>query len=136
MAIRSLLFTPATSARQVAKALAGDTDGVILDLEDSIAVAEKPQARLTARQTLDGVAAPDARPQIFVRVNGLTTPFAYDDLRTVVGSGLDGVIVPKTESAAQVESAMADAGAREASRYASRPASPPADWGTISRSAP
>lgn len=105
MAIRSLLFTPATSARQVAKALAGDTDGVILDLEDSIAVAEKPQARLTARQTLDGVAAPDARPQIFVRVNGLTTPFAYDDLRTVVGAGLDGVITPKMESASQVMTA-------------------------------
>lgn len=105
MAIRSLLFTPATSARHVAKALAGATDGVILDLEDSIAIAEKPQARLAARQTLDTVAAPGVRPLIFVRVNGLTTPFAFDDLRTVVGSGLDGVIVPKMESAAQVATA-------------------------------
>ncbi|MGH2501097.1 MAG: HpcH/HpaI aldolase/citrate lyase family protein [Ktedonobacterales bacterium] len=105
MAIRSLLFTPATSARHVAKALAGATDGVILDLEDSIAIAEKPQARLAARQTLDTVAAPGARPLIFVRVNGLTTPFAFDDLRTVVGPGLDGVIVPKMESAGQVATA-------------------------------
>jgi citrate lyase subunit beta/citryl-CoA lyase len=105
MAIRSLLFTPATSARHVAKALAGATDGVILDLEDSIAIAEKPQARLAARQTLDTMAAPGARPLIFVRVNGLTTPFAFDDLRTVVGPGLDGVIIPKMESAAQVATA-------------------------------
>lgn len=105
MAMRSLLFSPATAERHVAKALAGATDGVILDLEDSIAIAEKPQARLAARQTLDGVPARGVRPQIFVRVNGLTTPFAYDDLRTVVGPGLDGVIVPKMESAAQVATA-------------------------------
>src|SRR5690348_8462594 len=105
MPVRSLLFAPATSSRHVQKALIGAADGVILDLEDAIAIAEKPQARLAAREALDGLAGAspeDARPRVFVRVNGLTTPFAYDDLRAIVGPGLDGIVLPKTESAAQV----------------------------------
>ena len=105
MPLRSLLFAPATSSRHAQKALTGAADGVILDLEDAIAIAEKPQARLAARKALDGLACESssaARPRVFVRVNGLTTPFAYDDLRAIVGPGLDGVVLPKTESAAQL----------------------------------
>lgn len=101
MALRSLLFAPATHARHVEKALAGAADGVILDLEDAIAIAEKPAARLAARQTLDGLPSA-AGPRVYVRVNGLTTPFTYDDLHAIVGRGLDGIILPKTESAAQL----------------------------------
>jgi citrate lyase subunit beta/citryl-CoA lyase len=105
MPLRSLLFAPATASRHVEKALAGAADGVIIDLEDAIAIAEKPQARLAAREALDRLAgspATGASPQVYVRVNGLTTPFAYDDLRAVVGPGLDGIVLPKTESAAQM----------------------------------
>lgn len=101
MALRSLLFAPATHARHVEKALMGSADGVILDLEDAIAIAEKPAARLAARKTLDALTmSPGMR--VFIRVNGLTTPFTYDDLHAVVGSRLDGVILPKAESAAQL----------------------------------
>lgn len=101
MALRSLLFAPATHARHVEKALTGAADGVILDLEDAIAIAEKPAARLAARKTLDALTtSPGMR--VFIRVNGLTTPFTYDDLHAVVGSGLDGIILPKAESAAQL----------------------------------
>lgn len=105
MPLRSLLFAPATASRHVEKALAGAADGVIIDLEDAIAIAEKPQARLAAREALGrraGSPATGASPQVYVRVNGLTTPFAYDDLRAVVGPGLDGIVLPKTESAAQM----------------------------------
>lgn len=104
MALRTLLFAPANHARHVEKALAGSADGVILDLEDAIAVAEKPAARQAARQALFARGDGDG-PRVFVRVNGLTTPFAYDDLREVVGHGLNGIIVPKTESAAQLATA-------------------------------
>jgi citrate lyase subunit beta/citryl-CoA lyase len=101
MALRSLLFAPATHARHVAKALAGEADGVILDLEDAIAIAEKPAARVAAREALANRPAGQS-PQVYVRVNGLTTPFTYDDLLAVVGPGLDGVILPKTDSATQL----------------------------------
>jgi citrate lyase subunit beta / citryl-CoA lyase len=102
MALRTLLFAPVTHARHVEKALAGVADGVILDLEDAIAVAEKPAARVVASQTLAALSGVAGGPLVFVRVNGLTTPFAYDDLHAVVGHGLDGVVLPKTESAAQL----------------------------------
>lgn len=101
MALRTLLFAPAIHARHVEKALGGAADGVILDLEDAIAVAEKPAARQAARQALASRGVSGAQ-QVYVRVNGLTTPFTYDDLREVVGPGLDGIILPKTESAAQL----------------------------------
>ena len=101
MALRSLLFAPATHARHVEKALSGAADGVILDLEDAIANAEKPAARLAARQILS-VRHLDDGMRVFVRVNGLTTPYTYEDLLTIVGPGLDGIILPKAESAAQM----------------------------------
>ena len=100
MILRSLLFAPATHARHVEKALTGEADGVILDLEDAIAVAEKPDARHAARRALGarGVGGPRA----YVRVNGLTTPFTYGDLCAIVGPGLDGIVLPKAESASQL----------------------------------
>ena len=55
---RSLLFVPATSERKIDKAYGGTADGVILDLEDSVAVAEKP----AARQALPGIVGV-ARPR-------------------------------------------------------------------------
>jgi citrate lyase subunit beta/citryl-CoA lyase len=99
--LRTLLFAPANHARHVEKALSGAADGAILDLEDAVAVAEKPAARLAARGALAQRSA-SARTKAYVRVNALTTPFAYEDLRAVVGPGLDGVVVPKTESPEQI----------------------------------
>ncbi len=104
MSLRSLLFAPAIHARHVEKALSGAADGVILDLEDSVANAEKPAARQLARQALIDRAsrAESDGVRVYVRVNGLTTPYTYEDLLTVVAPGLDGVILPKTESAAHL----------------------------------
>lgn len=100
MILRTLLFAPANHARHVTKALTGTADGVILDLEDAVAISEKPAARQAAREVLRQRAA--TYPAAYVRVNALTTPFAYPDLQAVVGPGLHGIILPKTESAAQV----------------------------------
>ncbi len=100
MSLRTLLFAPANHARHVEKALTGSADGAILDLEDAVAVAEKPDARGAARHALEGRGA--ARTRAYVRINALTTPFAYDDLLAVVGPGLDGVILPKTETPEQL----------------------------------
>lgn len=100
--LRTLLFAPANHPRHVEKALSGAADGAILDIEDAVAVAEKPTARLAARRTLEARGSA-AGPMAYVRVNGLTTPFAYDDICAIVGPGLDGIILPKTESAAQLQ---------------------------------
>lgn len=99
--LRTLLFAPANHPRHVEKALSGPADGAILDIEDAVAVSEKPAARIAARRALD-VRTSGPGPKAYVRVNGLTTPYAYDDICAVVGPGLHGIILPKAESAAQI----------------------------------
>lgn len=103
--LRTVLFAPATANRHVEKALSGatGTDGVILDLEDAIATAEKATARAAAASRLASRGASMRGPRVYVRVNALTTPYAYDDLCAVAGPGLDGIVLPKTESAAQLQ---------------------------------
>ena len=94
--VRSFLFAPGNHARRVEKALSLDADAVILDLEDAVAAAEK-------RATRNAVVAALARPRrrlLYVRVNAADTEFCYGDLLAVVRPGLDGVILPKVESAA------------------------------------
>jgi len=94
--LRSFLFAPGNHARRVEKALTLDADAVILDLEVAVAIAEKPATRVV-------VAAALARPRqglLYVRVNAVDTEFCHGDLVTVVQRGLDGIILPKVESAA------------------------------------
>jgi citrate lyase subunit beta/citryl-CoA lyase len=94
--LRSLLFAPGNHARRVEKALSLDADAVILDLEDAVAIAEKPAAR-------EAVAAALARPRqglLYVRVNAVDTEFCHGDLMGVIRPGLDGIILPKVESPA------------------------------------
>lgn len=96
--LRSFLFTPANHPRRVEKALTLGADAVILDLEDAVAVSEKVAARSAAREAL-------ARPRTgraYVRVNGLGTPWCLGDVLAVVGPGLDGIVLPKVESAADL----------------------------------
>src|SRR3954462_9505747 len=95
-ALRGFLFAPGNHARRVEKALTLDADAVILDLEDAVAIAEKPAAR-------GAVAASFGRPRrglLYVRVNAVDTEFCYGDLVAIVRPGLDGIILPKVESAA------------------------------------
>ena len=94
--LRSFLFAPGNHARRVEKALSLDADAVILDLEDAVATAEK-------KATRDAVVAALARPRrplLYVRVNAVDTEFCYGDLVAIVQPGLDGIILPKVESAA------------------------------------
>ena len=100
MILRSVLFAPANHARHAEKALTGPNDGVILDLEDAVSVDQKPRARMAARDLVQNRI--EGGPVVFIRVNALSTSFAYDDLRAVVAAGLDGIVLPKVESASQV----------------------------------
>ncbi|MFZ0215686.1 MAG: CoA ester lyase [Candidatus Dormiibacterota bacterium] len=100
MILRSTLFAPANHRRHAEKAVANAADAAILDLEDAVSIAEKPAAREAARELLARSRPPGT--VVFVRINGLEGPFAYDDLRAVVGPGLDGIVVPKIESGSQL----------------------------------
>jgi len=97
---RTFLFTPGNHPRRVEKAMGLDTDVVILDLEDAVAVAEKVATRATVREIL-------AKPRdcaVFVRVNAYDTPFCYGDICAVLCAELDGIMLPKLESVADLMS--------------------------------
>lgn len=107
--LRSYLFAPGNHARRVEKVFTAGADAVILDLEDAVAHAEKAAARPL-------VVAAMQRPRDahgFVRVNGLDSPYWQEDLDAVVGPWLDGVVLPKAESAAQVQALEAHLSACE-----------------------
>lgn len=96
---RSLLFAPGNHARRVEKAFTLDADAVILDLEDAVAVSEKPGTRALVVEALQ-------KPREclgYVRVNAIDTPFCFEDVQAVVQPGVDGIILPKVETAAQLQ---------------------------------
>lgn len=94
---RSVLFMPGSNARALEKARGLPADALIFDLEDSVA----PDAKDEARQA---VAAAVGRGgyggrELILRVNGLDTSWAADDLRAAARMKLDAVLLPKVESA-------------------------------------
>lgn len=99
MTIRSFLFVPADSERKFVKASGTNADALILDLEDSVAQENLPKARPMAREFLGR--GERARQQLWVRVNPLETPLALPDLAAVMPGAPDGIILPKTYSAAE-----------------------------------
>ena len=95
---RSFLFTPGNVARRVEKALTLVADVVIVDLEDSVAVQEKESTRARVAEALTR----PRKPRGYVRVNAPSTPFCYGDLVATLHKGVDGVVLPKVESAADL----------------------------------
>ena len=98
---RSALYMPASNARAIDKARALACDVVILDLEDAVA----PDAKEAARDA--AVAAVRAggfgRREVVIRVNALGTPWAVEDLAAVVEAAPDAVLVPKVNTAGDVD---------------------------------
>jgi len=78
-------------------------DGFILDLEDSVPVALKEQAR---KNIIDKLESIETRRKIFVRINDLDSIFFIDDIRTTVGKKIFGFMVPKFESISKLELAL------------------------------
>ena len=97
--MRSWLFAPGDSARKMDKAIASAADIALLDLEDSVAVENKPAARALVGELL---AQADNRARLWVRINPLTTPHAIADLVAVIPARPGGVFLPKAEGAGDI----------------------------------
>jgi citrate lyase subunit beta/citryl-CoA lyase len=95
---RSFLFAPGNVARRVQKALTLEADAVIIDLEDSVATAEKAATRKGVAAALER----PRRPRGYVRVNAPSSPFCFEDLLETLHAKVDGVVLPKVESAADL----------------------------------
>ena len=96
--IRSFLFTPANHPRRVEKVFQVGADAVILDLEDAVAISEKPAARQDVVNAFSS--RPGSGTRHYVRVNSIDTPYCEEDIKATVGPWLDGVVLPKVESRA------------------------------------
>jgi citrate lyase subunit beta/citryl-CoA lyase len=94
--LRSLLFVPANSWRMINTATTEGGDAVILDLEDACPMAEKETGRVFARDSISMLK--EKGMDVFVRVNSFDTGLTEEDIRYVVVPGLDGIMLPKSES--------------------------------------
>ncbi len=94
---RSVLYMPGSNARALEKAKTIMADGLILDLEDAVAPDAKDQARLQVCNAVkDGGYG---MREITIRVNGLSTPWGYEDIAAASRSGAHAIVLPKVESA-------------------------------------
>jgi citrate lyase subunit beta/citryl-CoA lyase len=98
---RTYLFAPGNHPRRSEKALSLAADAVILDLEDAVANAEKP----AARQAVLNAAKRPRRGRLYVRVNAMSTEWGYADLVAMTVPGIDGIVLPKLESADEIKAA-------------------------------
>ncbi|PSJ59783.1 HpcH/HpaI aldolase/citrate lyase family protein [Pseudaminobacter soli (ex Li et al. 2025)] len=100
--MRSLLFVPGDSEKKLEKGFSSEADVVIVDLEDSVAAENKANARkiaaefLSARQGRQG-------PTVYVRVNDLSTGLTDDDLAALIPARPAGIMLPKSNSGADVQ---------------------------------
>lgn len=97
---RSVLYIPGSRERALEKARGLPIDAIIFDLEDAVAPAEKVTARHTLKVALEGDYGNRVR---IVRINGLDTEWGADDARAVAEMACDAVLLPKVESAAQLD---------------------------------
>jgi len=100
--LRSWLFTPATKPDRFGKAAEAGADALIIDLEDSVALLAKEQARRAALENLE------RKPQKILcalRSNTLRSRAGLDDLQSLLSSSAqpDYLILPKCESAGEIE---------------------------------
>ncbi|MFE2336721.1 HpcH/HpaI aldolase/citrate lyase family protein [Streptomyces coelicoflavus] len=104
--IRSWLYVPAHKVDLLGKAMAGQADAVVLDLEDAVPAAHKQTARAHVTTALT-----QTWPKpVWVRINSLDSPWGNADLAALTGTAARGLRLPKAEDADQVRAVADDSG--------------------------
>jgi citrate lyase subunit beta/citryl-CoA lyase len=112
--MRSLLFVPGDSRKKLDKGLGSGADALLIDLEDSVALDAKEEARRVTAGFLTGAKGQADRPRLYVRVNGLTTGLTDADLDEIMQAAPDGIVLPKTVGGSDVAHLGAKLAVREA----------------------
>jgi citrate lyase subunit beta/citryl-CoA lyase len=99
MRLRSLLFVPGDRPDRMEKALGAGADALILDLEDAVAPAAKPEAR----KAVAAFVAAHPNAHLWVRINPVDGPEAARDMDAVVHARPHGIVLPKAEGGASVD---------------------------------
>lgn len=98
---RSALYIPGSKPRALEKAKTLAVDAILFDLEDAVAIEEKPAARQLLAETL-AAGGYDPRAQI-VRINGFDTPWGEDDFDTIAEIGPEAILLPKVNRLSDIE---------------------------------
>ena len=100
------MFVPGNNPGMMADAHIYGPDSIMLDLEDSVTMAEKDTARLLVYNALKSIDYGDT--EMVVRINPLSTPYGRKDVEAVVKAGVDVIRMPKTETADEVRELEAE----------------------------
>ena len=95
------MFVPGNNPAMMADAHIYGPDSIMLDLEDSVTMAEKDTARLLVHNALKSIDYGDT--EMVVRINPLNTPYGKKDIEAVVKAGVHVIRMPKTETAEEVK---------------------------------
>ena len=98
---RSLVFVPGNNPRFLQKAKSLPADIVCFDLEDSVPDKEKKKARVLIKNTLKQRSKYSS--DIFVRTNSPESGMVEADLKEIVQKGIDGIVIPKVNSAKELK---------------------------------
>ncbi|MTD55442.1 CoA ester lyase [Amycolatopsis sp. RM579] len=99
---RSMLFVPGHKESWADKGVAAGADALILDLEDAVPADLKAEARQTVSRTSRRLAAGGRPYGVWVRPNSWDSGLVWHDLAEVVCSGIDGLVLPKVETSAEI----------------------------------
>ena len=103
---RTMMFVPGNNPAMMSDAFIYGPDSIMLDLEDSVTMAEKDAARLLVHNALKTIDY--GNTEMVVRVNPLSTPYGKKDVEAVVKAGVDVIRMPKTETAEEVQELEAE----------------------------
>ncbi len=97
---RSVLYMPGANERALEKARSLAADALILDLEDSVAL----EAKAEARSRVAGAVAAGGygRRELVIRINALDSPWGGDDMIAAVAAAPDAILVPKVSTAEDI----------------------------------
>lgn len=99
--LRSLLFVPGNNSRFLEKAKSLHADIVCFDLEDSVQLEEKKSARSLIKNALKNRS--EYHSEIYVRTNSPVSGIIPDDLLEIVQKGVDGIVIPKVNTASEIK---------------------------------
>ena len=99
--LRSLLFVPGNNSRFLEKAKSLQADIVCFDLEDSVPLVEKKSARNLIKNALKNRS--EYKSEIYVRTNSPVSGLIPDDLLEIIQKGVDGIVIPKVNTASEMK---------------------------------
>ncbi|MDP2994515.1 MAG: CoA ester lyase [Anaerolineales bacterium] len=98
---RALLYMPGDDRHKIEKALTLDVDCICMDMEDGVALNQKPEARRIVAAALCELTF--GRSEKLARINAVGSELEMEDIKAVLPSRPDGIVVPKVESLEQIQ---------------------------------